>query len=41
MLLGLKRVIQSHNKWVIARGKDFLFSQRSLDFVPLDHLFLA
>jgi hypothetical protein len=26
---------------MVARGKDFLFGQGSLDFVPLDHLLLA
>lgn len=41
MLLGLERVVEGDNERVIARGEDFLLSQRSLNLVSFDHLLLA
>lgn len=41
MILRLERVIQCNNERVVAGSKDLLLRQRTLDLVPLDHLFLA
>jgi len=41
VVLGLKRMIQSNDEWVIAGCKDLLFSQCALDLVALYHLLLV
>jgi hypothetical protein len=41
VVFRLERVIQSNNKWVVARRQDLLLGQGTLDLVPLDHLLLA
>lgn len=41
MVFRLERVIKCDNEGVITRRENFLLGQRSLDFVPLNHFFLA
>lgn len=41
MFLGLERVVEGNDEWVIARGKDFLLGQSSLNLVSFNHLLLA
>src|SRR5689334_21515115 len=38
IVLGLERVVERDDEWVIARRQNLLLRQRPLDLVPLDHL---
>jgi hypothetical protein len=41
VILGLERVVESNDKWVVAGGQDFLLGESTLDLVAFDHLLLA
>ena len=41
MIFGLKRVVQSNNKGVIAGGQNLLLGECTLNLVTLNHLLLA
>jgi hypothetical protein len=41
MVFRLERVVQCDDERVIARSQNLLLRKRALDFVPLDHFFLA
>lgn len=41
MIVGLERVIQCDDEWMVAGGQDLLLSECSLDLIPFDHLSFA
>jgi hypothetical protein len=41
MILGLERVVQSDNKWMVAGRQNFLFGKCPFDLISLDHFFFA
>ena len=41
VVFRLKRVVQRNDEWMIRGSQDFLFGERTLDLIALDHLFLG
>jgi len=41
VVFRLEGVVESNNEWMVACSQNLLLGQRTLDFVPLDHLLLA